>query len=626
MVTYRRLAICYTNIGDYKNGLRYHSESLELAKQLKSDKDIGIAIGNLGVVYMDIGDQTRALDYNLQSIELKEKSKNDATIQYNYYNVGIIYKEIGELDKALEAMQKSIEVSKRAKDYTTLGTGYNGIGLVYKNRKEYDKAKYYYYLAIENNLKYENYRELADAYVSLGTMYSHLKNYDSAVPIIQMGTKVYRQINYKVGLSGALANLAYCYNKLNQFDKAIQAAKESILSNQGSLGNSEYASEVLAEAYNKLGDHKNAYFYLNMRIKLNDSLSKINKSRDNIRLQLRHDFDKKLLADSVRFAEQDKINQAKVEVANARLDKEKTARYALIFGLLALCVFSYFIFTRFKLIQSQNKIIDQQRAETNKQKHLIEEKQKEILDSINYAKRIQYALLASDTTLNSNFHDHFILFEPKDVVSGDFYWATHTPEGFIYITADCTGHGVPGAFMSLLNISKLSETINEKRIFSPDKILNVVRAEIISALNPYGSTEESKDGMDAVICKLDLKKMKLQYSAANNPFYILRDGELIICKADKMSVGKGHNDSLSFTFFEVSLKKGDVIYTFTDGYADQFGGPLGKKFKYKQLEELLISIHSQPMLQQRSILENTFAAWKGNLDQVDDVCIIGVRI
>ncbi len=221
--------------------------------------------------------------------------------------------------------------------------------------------------------------------------------------------------------------------------------------------------------------------------------------------------------------------------------------------------------------------------------------------------------------------EHFVLFKPKDVVSGDFYWATPTPEGFIFITADCTGHGVPGAFMSLLNISKLSQVINENKIIRPDLILNNIRTEIIKAVNAEGS-EESKDGMDAVLCKLDIKNMKLQYAAANNPFYIIRNNELLTCKADKMPVGKGHDDSISFTFNEIELKKGDAIYTFTDGYADQFGGEKGKKFKYKQLEDLLMSIHTLPMTEQSVILNQKFVDWKGNLDQVDDVLIIGIKL
>ena len=260
-----------------------------------------------------------------------------------------------------------------------------------------------------------------------------------------------------------------------------------------------------------------------------------------------------------------------------------------------------------------------------KQKDIIEEKQKEILDSINYAKRIQFSLLASENLLNQYLPEHFVLFKPKDVVSGDFYWATPTPEGFVFITADCTGHGVPGAFMSLLNISKLSQAINENKITRPDLILNNVRSEIVNALNAEGS-EESKDGMDAVLCKLDIKNMNLQYAAANNAFYIIRDNELLTCKADKMPVGKGHDDSISFTFNEITLQKGDVVYTFTDGYADQFGGPRGKKFKYKQLEDIMLEICSLPLKEQSKILNQKFEDWKGNLDQVDDVLIIGFKI
>ncbi len=300
-------------------------------------------------------------------------------------------------------------------------------------------------------------------------------------------------------------------------------------------------------------------------------------------------------------------------------EMEKVQDVIAVLNLLFLFIITIIFFSFFR---RENLIFQK---DILKQKDIIEEKQKEILDSIAYAKRIQFSLLASDNLLKTNLPDHFVVFKPKDVVSGDFYWATPTPEGFLYITADCTGHGVPGAFMSLLNISKLSQVINENKITRPDIILNNIRTEIIKALNAEGS-EESKDGMDAVLCKLDIKNMKLQYAAANNAFHIIRDGKLLTCKADKMPVGKGHDDSISFTFNELQLEKGDMIYTFTDGYADQFGGNKGKKFKYKQLEDLLLSIHSLPLKEQQTLLDQKFENWKGKLDQVDDVLIIGVKV
>jgi len=626
IVAYRRLAICYTNIGNYKLGLKYHNESFDLATKLKSEKDIGIAIGNIGVVYMDLGDGPKALDYNLKSIELKERMKDYSSVQNNYYNIAVIYKDLGELDKALEAAQKSVRISKLSKNNVSLGTAYAGLGMVYKSRKEYDLSEQHYRLAIETNINSENLHDLSNSYSNLGSLYNELKKYDSAMHYLKKCIEVSKKINYRSSIANGCSNMAFSLIRLKRYNEAITFCEESLKTDPEGMGNAEFANGLLADAYREIGNFKAAYYAQSLKDKLSDSLEKINRSRDLVKLELKHDYDKRAVADSVKFAEQEKVNLAEVEVVNVRLDKERTARYALIIGLLVLCGFSYFIFTRFRLIKKQNIIIDQQRTEAEKQKHLIEEKQKEILDSIRYAKRIQYALLASDNLLDTNFPEHFVFFKPKDVVSGDFYWATNTPEGFVYITADCTGHGVPGAFMSLLNISKLSETIVEKRIYAPDKILNNVKTEIISVLNPYGSTDESKDGMDAVLCKLELKKMKLQFSAANNSFYVCRNNELLICKADKLSVGKGHNDNLSFTFNEIELKKGDIIYTFTDGYADQFGGPLGKKFKYKQLEELLLANSEKSMTEQKMVIENTFSAWKGSLDQVDDVCVIGVRV
>lgn len=226
----------------------------------------------------------------------------------------------------------------------------------------------------------------------------------------------------------------------------------------------------------------------------------------------------------------------------------------------------------------------------------------------------------------------FILYKPKDIVSGDFYYAlSHKPPGgtkeiFYICTADCTGHGVPGAFMSMLGISSLNKSIIEKNILKPNLILDNMRTEIIASLNPEGSEEESKDGMDCVLCAYDFEGMKLEFAAANNPLWLVRDGQLTEYKPDKMPVGKYSEDHAPFTLQTIDLKKGDIIYTFTDGYADQFGGPKGKKFKYKQLEEKLLEISPKSLEEQKAILEETFNKWKGNLEQVDDICVIAIKI
>ena len=220
----------------------------------------------------------------------------------------------------------------------------------------------------------------------------------------------------------------------------------------------------------------------------------------------------------------------------------------------------------------------------------------------------------------------FILYKPKDIVSGDFYWAHEINNKFYICTADCTGHGVPGAFMSMLNISYLNESIIEKNISKPDMILNHIRDEIIHSLNPEGSEEESKDGMDCILACFDFTTYTLEYAAANNSFYIVRDKELIHCVADKMPVGKSPRDHEPFTLHTIQLQKGDTVYMLTDGLPDQFGGPKGKKFKYKQLEEILIENNHKPMQEQKEKLSERLEDWKGNLEQVDDICLIGVRV
>ena len=315
-------------------------------------------------------------------------------------------------------------------------------------------------------------------------------------------------------------------------------------------------------------------------------------------------------------------------------------RTVLFVSIAFFALFSVFTYNRFRLTRKQKRIIELQKVEVDRQreladsrreiaeaqKHIIEEKQKEILDSIHYAKRIQQAMLTSEDYIAEHFNaENFIFYQPKDIVSGDFYWALSHHDKFYIAAADCTGHGVPGAFMSLLNISFLNENVIERGIKNPDQILNEQRREIIKALNPTGN-ENSKDGMDCALCAFDLKNNKLQFALANNPLWLIRAGELIEFKSDKMPVGKYEDHIKNFTLQSTEIFKGDCIYIFTDGYADQFGGDKGKKFKYKQLKELLLLNVHKPMNEQKEMLSKTINDWKDNLEQVDDILIIGVRV
>ena len=270
-----------------------------------------------------------------------------------------------------------------------------------------------------------------------------------------------------------------------------------------------------------------------------------------------------------------------------------------------------------------NKIISSQKKLVEDKNQIIEEKQKEIIDSINYAKRIQYSLLAHEDFLKAHIPNHFIYFNPKDIVSGDFYWATKKGNKFYFAVCDSTGHGVPGAFMSLLNIGYLSEAINEKGIDKPNEVFNYVRQRLIDNISKDGQ----KDGFDGILICMDSETdvMKITYTAANNKPLLINNGQVKELLTDRMPVGVGERKD-DFNLYSIDAKQGDILYLYTDGYADQFGGEKGKKFKYKTLNELLLVNHAKEFNEQKELLKNKFETWRGNLEQVDDVCIVGIKL
>lgn len=314
----------------------------------------------------------------------------------------------------------------------------------------------------------------------------------------------------------------------------------------------------------------------------------------------------------------------------AEIKQQKFIKNIISIGLILVAFFSVFMVISLRKNKKASKIISKQKIEVENQKHLVEEKNREITDSINYAQRIQHSLLASTDLLNTNLPEHFIYFQPKDIVSGDFYWGAELPDNkFILVTADSTGHGVPGAIMSMLNISCLNEAIESKKLTEPNEILDRTRNTVIKTLANDGSIDGGKDGMDCSLIRFDFKNYSLSYSAANNPIWIVRKNtqpELIELAPDKMPIGKHDKDSIPFSIGNFKLQKEDIVYTLTDGYPDQFGGAKGKKFMYKKLKELLLEINSELLSDQKTILEDKFNEWKNNNEQVDDVTIIGIKI
>lgn len=332
--------------------------------------------------------------------------------------------------------------------------------------------------------------------------------------------------------------------------------------------------------------------------------------------------------------------QKEVDEIQKQRDQQRNITKISVIILLIVSVFLLISIRLFKLKTKSEKslanaynILSEKNEELNIQKDTIESqskiiqlKNKEITDSIKYAYNIQSAIMPTMSEFKDYFKEAFVFFRPKDIISGDFFWVTKKENKIIYVTADCTGHGVPGGFMSMLGVSFISEIINEHDLTEPALILSRLRKKVINALKQKGLSGENQDGMDMTLCVLDKNTNELTFAAANRFLFIIRDGNLMQLNGDKQPVGIFGKDIKPFTQQKIQLQNGDIIITLTDGLADQFGGDRGKKYMYKRLKEQLVSIHHLPLSEQETIITNTFDNWKGDLEQVDDVTIIGVKV
>ncbi|MBL7893824.1 MAG: tetratricopeptide repeat protein [Bacteroidia bacterium] len=619
------MAGCYGNIGsvysgqgNLKLGLDFQLMALKLRMELKDSSGIALNLNNIGHSYSNMGNYTQSINCHLLSLKIKEALGEKRGISASYNHLAGIYADLKEFDKALEYYNKSLAIREELGLVKLVAESYNNIGSIYYDLGLNDKSTQYHKKALDLRLKLDDKYGVASSYHNLGSLSMREGKMDEALNYYEMSLAIRREIQDNDGVAFSLNSIGSVYLEKKEYKKALQFCEEAYEMSK----KMSYVSIVmnttkkLSTIYESLNQHSKSLEMYKTHILMRDSLTNENTRKAALKSQFQVEYDLKERDMKLKSDLELKLIRQKNEADQQR---KNIVIICSIIGLVIVGIFSMFLFNSLRENKRANTIITQQKME-------VEESRKEILDSINYARRIQYALLAGDKLLSTHLHDYFVFFQPKSVVSGDFYWACNTPEGFIYITADCTGHGVPGAFMSLLNISKLNQAINENKIYRPDLILNTVRTEIINALNPEGSSELSRDGMDAVLCKIDFKTLKLQYASANNTFYIIRNNNVIYCKPDKMPVGVGQDNSILFTFNEIQLQKGDVIYTFSDGFADQFGGPKGKKFKYKQLCELLLSVSNESMSVQKAKIEASFKNWQGMLEQVDDVCVIGIRV
>ena len=631
--------------GNVDLALKYLHESLELEKETTGDENIATSLSNIAYVYSNQGDIPKALEFYHQALTIQEKNHDSIGISRSYNNIGFIYQNIGDNKKALEYYHKSLTIRIKTGDKMGIAVSYSNLAEIYGDQKDYKKAIEYYN---KGNVIYKsigNMQGFAGGLNNIGYLYlmngdPYCKNERSkclelgeklALEYFEQGFKIQTEINDKAGMTSTLFNMAKLFWMKGNYSQSDKLARQAYqLSKElGYPENIRKTASLLKELSFKNGNYKDAYLLFAEEIKMRDSLEK----KDNYKLaqqkQAKYFYSKMRESDSIAFAEQKRVMTEKQKMKDdkqlAELRLKETQQWFLFSGLAILILFLAFLYNRFKLIRNQKKIIENQNR-------VLEEKSREILDSINYAKGIQEAILPSREVLNHYLKNGFVLYKPKDIVAGDFYWLEHHQENLYVAVADCTGHGVPGAMMSVVCSGALNRAIKEFCLTDPGKILDKTRQIVIETL----SRNESKvnDGMDISLCcfcrSAEGNFNSVRWAGANNPIWISRGDKMMVVNADKQPIGR-YYQYIPFTSHFIELNKTDMIYLFSDGFADQFGGDSskkskGKKFKYSCLKMLLLSISQKEPQQQCDELEKAFIDWKGDFEQIDDVCIIGIRI
>lgn len=600
------LANAESSLSNIKKAIQLYTEALAIADKMDNENRQATILLNIGTLYYDMQEYENSLNYWAQAYNYFSTQDDEPGLRQFIlvlYNMIEAYVSLEDYDKALEYADKMMIAARKKSDnyYYNMSLSHLSRSSVLMAMKNWESALgaqdsclYYSTLMNEKNIRYSAYRDKARTYLSL----------NQTKAALQFGLKAY--------------------------DLSLQRDLDSRIK----------SSQLMYDIYKALGRTEDALHMHEEMVQFRDSQLAEENEKEIIRQEYKYQYEKEAFADSLEAAEAMRIQDLELEAEKARSEQYEVEKkqqrqgiYFLVFGLIAAVAFVVFVYNRLKLTRKQNVLIIEQKNTVEQQKLELEHVNAElsnrnitITHSIMYAKKIQKALLPTENAFKEYFDDAFIYFNPKDIVSGDFYWGYHNGDELIFTAADCTGHGVPGAFMSLVGTNILDKIVGEMNISSPDKILWQLSIELQNRLQK-DSDEIVKDGMDLVICSINLKTKQLTFAGAYNPLYLIRNGELTQYKTDRFQLGNAkHMETKSISLHSIDLKKGDQIYLFTDGFADQKGGPHKKKYYYQPFRDLLLKQSANDLSVQRMALEEEFAKWRKDMEQMDDVLVMGLKI
>lgn len=643
------LSLEYKNT-DIDRSEKLAHEAIRLSRNLKHARLEARSMHTLATIYYLTARYPEGLRYYLLSVKIRADLKDSSNLAKGYNNIALIHFEQRNYDESLRFHEKSIAIKKSRNDLNGLASSYGNVGNIYQHlgseanssgkRKMADSllsiASEYQEKAkeIQEKLVAENTSEaryqlgLAGTFNNLGNIAyerSILTNDEALLNearIYHEKARILQEMfGDQRGLSHSHINLASIFEKTGDLDKVIREYEQAIelakkLDFHEELKLSYYG---LSQACEKKGDFQKGLDYYKLYTAEKDSILNIAKQEQITLMQ-------------EKFNAKDKEREILLlnnnhKIAQTELEKQRVIRKSFIIGLVLAGILILLIAALLMILWNRYKLKTKIYSRLETQNKLIGRKNKEITDSITYAKRIQLALLPPEAQIRKVIPDSFIFYKPKDIVSGDFYWIEEWGKKILIAVADCTGHGVPGAFMSVVGYNLLNQAVNVYGMDKPAVILNHMNKWLYKILHQNIEESSVKDGMDICLISIDKKTLMLEYAGAFNPLWILHENRFMALKGNKFPVGVFIGDYLNiFSSQQIQLVKGDQLYLFTDGFADQFGGPDGKKFKYRQLRTMIESSSVKTMEEQGKEIEQVFESWRGTAEQVDDVCVLGFKI
>ena len=607
---YKNAGIGYFNQGLYADAINQYKSALVIFELLKDKKGIANINSNMGNVYYIQGEDYKALALYIKSLKIAQELGDKLRIATATGNIGAVYMmKRATYYKALEYNLKALKIGASINDKNTIGTSSVNIGDIYLDQGKNEAALDYY----EKSLKaFEGTENFSSSLLSIGKVYFKKRDYTSAIKFFQQAHDYATKIDAKLDVANSLIELGKAYEKSKDYKTSLAKYKEAeiLTSKLGATEKIKYSYEGLANSYNSMADFKNAFKYQKLLTSISDTLYNIDAFKKLSNLQFNFDLEKK--QSEINLLQKDK------ELSTKEIKSKQFIQFALLAFLAAVSVLLVFVY-RFYIIKKKSNI------ELEQKNQKIESQKSEITKSIEYAKKIQNAMLPEEELIEEVLFNSFLVYQPKDIVSGDFYVCIKEADKIFLAVADCTGHGVPGALMSMIGGNIINKLISDKGLVDPSEILVQLNEELITSLKQ--NKNAGNDGMDIALCSIDFKKHELRFAGAYRPLYMVRGNELKEIKGSKFPIGgRQINNERLFKTNVVDLQVGDKFYLSTDGYADQFGGAKGKKLTTKKFKEYILSIKDKHIKQQGILFQNFFEKWMGNNEQLDDICMIGFEV